>query len=133
MVKYCFLFGAMLAMLGYVGYTEAVPNPETGEKSPTALIPAMLGGVLILCGLIVALKANLRKHVMHVAALVGVLGVLGGFMPVYRQTVVKNLPFSIDAPAVRNGLLMSLVCGLFVFFCVRSFIEARKARQSISS
>ena len=34
------------------------------------------------------------------------------------------------APAAVSGLLMSLVCAVFVGLCVKSFIDARKARTA---
>jgi hypothetical protein len=120
--------GLMLAVIGGFGYANATPDAETGKVSPTALIPAFVGGVLVLLGLL-AYSDKLRKHVMHLAAVVGLLGFLGGFMPLIRQQS-KGLPFDPTAPAARNGLLMSLVCLVFVVMCVKSFIDARKARAA---
>jgi hypothetical protein len=119
--------GLMLVVIGGFGYANATPDAETGKVSPTALIPAFVGGLLVLLGLL-AHKDNVRKHVMHLAAVVGVLGFVGGFMPLIRQQS-KGVPFDPSAPAARNGLLMSLVCLVFVGMCVKSFIDARKARQ----
>jgi hypothetical protein len=120
--------GLMLVVIGYFGYANATPDAETGKVSPTALIPAFFGGVLVLLGLL-AYSDKLRKHVMHLAAVVGLLGFVGGFMPLIRQQS-KGLPLDPTAPAARNGLLMSLVCLVFVVLCVKSFIDARKARQA---
>ena len=122
------LCGALLMMLGVTGYFNGTPNPETGELPKTALIPAYIGGVLVLCGLL-AFSDKIRKHVMHLAAVVGVFGFLGGFMPLIRQAAKGN-DFDPTAPAARNGLLMSLVCAVFVGLCVKSFIDARKARKA---
>ena len=96
------------------------------KKDPvTALIPAAFGGLLILCAVGVILKPDLRKHIMHLAAVIGVLGLVGGFVPLIRAG-----DFDVAKPAARNGLLMALICAIFVYFCVQSFIEARKARQA---
>ena len=122
------LCGALLVMLGVTGYFNGTPNAETGELPKTALIPAYIGGVLVLCGLL-AFTDKIRKHVMHLAAMVGVFGFLGGFMPLIRQAS-KGLDFDPTAPAARTGLLMSLVCAVFVGLCVKSFIDARKARKA---
>ena len=121
------LSGALCILIGVLGYLGATPDAE-GKISPTALIPAGIGGVLVLCGLL-AFSDKLRKHVMHLAAMVGLFGIVGGFVPLIRQASKGN---GIDptAPAARNGLLMSLVCGVFLVLCVRSFIAARKARQA---
>jgi hypothetical protein len=120
--------GLMLVVIGYFGYANATPDAETGKVSPTALIPAFFGGVLVLLGLL-AHADKLRKHAMHLAAVVGLLGFVGGFMPLIRQQS-KGLPLDPTAPAARNGLLMSLICLVFVVLCVKSFIDARKARAA---
>ena len=114
-------------MIGVNGYLNGTPD-EAGKVSPTALIPAGIGAILIVCGAL-AFKDGLRKHVMHAAAMVGVFGILGGFMPLIRQAA-KGKDFDPLAPAARNGLMMTLVCVAFVFLCVQSFIAARRARQA---
>ncbi|MSR51956.1 MAG: hypothetical protein EXS09_01535 [Gemmataceae bacterium] len=118
------LFGALLVLLGLVGYYAPEKFGEVGPEgtSPTALIPAALGGLLFLCGVIVALAPHTRKHVMHVAALLGLIGAAGGFMPLMRS----KMDFS-KASAV-SGLMMIVLCCVFLVLCVRSFIRARIAR-----
>jgi hypothetical protein len=114
--------GAILVVDGIVGYLQ-----QEGEKvSPTALIPAAIGGVLIVCGLL-AFKDNLRKHVMHLAVVVGLIGAIGGFMPLIRQYNKTN-SFDPTKPSAISGELMILVCAVFVILCVKSFIDARKNR-----
>jgi glucose uptake protein GlcU len=124
MARAAILFGALLIVLGLVGYLAPDKLGEVGPEgtSPTALIPAGIGAILVLCGLIVEFKPATRKHVMHLAALVGLLGAIGAVMPLRRS----NMDFS-KASAV-SGLLMLLLCGLFVVLCVRSFVLARIAR-----
>ena len=119
--------GALLVLVGIVGYGTAEPNAE-GKVSPTALIPAFFGAALIVCGLL-AFKDNLRKHVMHLAAMIGLLGALGGFMPIIRQ-YSKTGSFDPTKPSAIAGELMILVCVVFVGLCVNSFIQARKARKA---
>jgi len=58
-------------------------------------------------------KESLRKHVMHLAAMIGLLGLIGGFVPTIRQNS-QGKPFDPTAIAVRNGLMMSAVCLVFV-------------------
>jgi len=122
------LCGTLLVAVGLVGYAQQDPNPETGQVSVTALIPAFVGGVLILCGAL-AFRDKLRKHVMHFAAIVGLLGAIGGFMPLQRQ--LKNTgTIDLTKPSAISGELMILICAVFVGLCVKSFIEARKARKA---
>jgi hypothetical protein len=118
----------LLIIVGVVGYAGQDPNPETGKVSMTALIPAFIGGVLALCGLL-AFNDKLRKHAMHFAAMVGLFGAVGGFMPIVRQ-ISKTGDFDPTKPSAVSGILMILICLAFVGLCVRSFIAARKARKA---
>ena len=122
------IIGSLLVLVGIVGYGTATPNPETGQISPTALIPAFIGGVLILCG-IFAFNDKFRKHTMHLAAMVGLFGFVGGFMPLVRQ-YSKTGEFDPTKPSAVSGELMILICAVFVVMCVNSFIQARKAREA---
>jgi len=119
--------GTILIALGISGYLLGEPNDQ-GKQPVTALIPAVIGAVLVVCALVVMAKPGLRKHVMHFAAMVGLFGIVGGFMPLYRQLVVKGNPFDPSYTPVRNGFVLSAVCVVFLILCVRSFIAARKAR-----
>jgi hypothetical protein len=114
--------GAILVVDGVVGYLQQ----EAASASPTALIPAAIGGILIACGLL-AFKVNLRKHVMHLAVIVGLVGAIGGFMPLIRQ-YNKTGSFDPSKPSAISGEILILVCLVFVGLCVKSFIDARKAR-----
>lgn len=120
--------GALLVLVGIVGYGTAEPNAETGKVSPTALIPAFFGAALILCGGL-AFQAKFRKHVMHAAAMIGLLGAVGGFMPLVRQ-YSKTGEFDPTKKSAIAGELMILVCVVFVGMCVNSFIQAKKARKA---
>jgi F0F1-type ATP synthase assembly protein I len=118
----------LLIVVGVVGYTQQEPNPETGKVSMTALIPAFIGGVLAVCGLL-AFNDKFRKHAMHFAAVVALFGAIGGFMPLIRQ-YNKTGTFDPLKPSAISGELMILICAVFVGLCVNSFIQARKARKA---
>ncbi|NBQ65847.1 MAG: hypothetical protein EBT95_10060, partial [Verrucomicrobia bacterium] len=49
----------------------------TGAASWTALIPAGIGLILLILGIVAVRRENLRKHAMHAALLVSLLA-LGG-------------------------------------------------------
>lgn len=119
------LFGVLLIVLGLVGYFSPTTLGELGPKgtSPTALIPAGFGAVLLLCGLIVHFKPAARKHLMHLAAVVALLGAVGGVMP------LRSNDFDLGRAGAVSGLLMMLLCLLFVLLCIRSFARARIARS----
>ncbi len=143
MTNQTLICGLALIVIGVFGYKQGTDSAEKdyaaqveAQKAEpeivpvkknvnTALIPAALGGLLILCAIGVIVKPDLRKHIMHLAAVIGVLGLVGGFVPLIRAG-----DFDVTKPAARNGLLMALICAIFVYFCVQSFIEARKARQA---
>jgi len=126
MERLAMLFGVLLVALGLAGYL----TPETfgtgkggaeAKASPTALIPAGVGAALFLCGVVVALRPGARKHAMHAAAAVALIGAAGGFVPV----ISRHLNFSESAVVLAS--LMTGLCVLFVVLCVRSFIAARAA------
>jgi hypothetical protein len=107
------LFSALLIGLGLYGYYA----PE--KQSPTALIPAAFGILLGISGL-VALIPKARKHAMHGAVMVGLLGTSSLFM------AMKNFGKPEKAFAVNMQIIMGVLCIVFVVLCVNSFIQARK-------
>ena len=115
------VMGALLVGLGVYGYTAS----ETDTPSITALIPAFVGGPLILCGLI-ALEDSLLKHAMHAAAMFGVLGELAAAGRLVAVAVKGNL--DVSKLGTQTLLAMTGICGVFVALCVRSFIAARRRR-----
>ena len=117
--------GALLVLVGIVGYgtSDVQPPPMT------ALIPAFFGAALIACGGL-AFNVKFRKHVMHFAAMVGLLGAVGGFMPLIRQMSKNDGDFDPTKKSAVAGELMILVCVVFVGMCVNSFIQAKKARKA---
>lgn len=111
------LIGIILMVLGIASYWL------TGRTSVTALIPAFFGMVFV--GLAYAARNEaLRKHVMHVAVALGLLGALG--------SLGRAIPAIIGGQATRPAVIAQVVTGLilayYVFLGVQSFRAARKAR-----
>jgi len=107
---------------GFAGY---IFSQIDGHASPTALIPAAFGVLLVIIGMIAKSKENLRMHLMHAAVLVGLLGFL---IPAWRLFSKRNdLTVSL---AVLSQAAMSLICLFFVILCVQSFVNARRNRVS---
>jgi hypothetical protein len=81
---------------------------------------------------VLAFNPKLRKHVMHGAALVAVLGFLGTISGL--TDLPKFLSGNLDAiqrPAASvSKLITNLLMLHFVVICVISFIEARLARKN---
>ncbi len=146
MAKTTIIFALLLILLGLVGYfgvsspTAATPEKEqaasdaaesaTPKRSPTALIPAFVGVILLLCGL-VALNEGLRKHAMHFAVVIGLLGFLAGAgRGAMGLAKMVSADSSLNYRSMTFVWLMALLCGLFVILCVNSFIAARKRRTA---
>jgi uncharacterized membrane protein len=109
--------GFLLIVLG-VGFYFG-----TDRVSPTALIPAAFGLVLVVLGML-ARQEKLRKHVMHAGAAVGLIGII---IPLVRLwPALEQEKYSI---ATELGL-MAAICAGFVVLCVRSFVAARRNRTS---
>lgn len=119
----CFICSAALIVLGAVGYFawEAI---GAENQSVTAAIPAFVG-ILMLIGGLVALKNNMAG--MHIAVLFAALGALGGLAGLGRL-VPSLIKGNLAGPAPVLIGLMTLICVVFVVLAVRSFIAARKAR-----
>jgi hypothetical protein len=113
------LFGRLLILVGIIGYGYGMYNDNA---SLTAMIPAAFGLILMILGHIAASKENLRKHLMHAAVIVGVIGFL---MPVGR-IMSKIADFSLTF-ATAMLLSMAILCLVFVLLCVKSFVESRKS------
>ena len=111
-------FGLILIVLGVASYVL------TGRTSLTALIPALFGAVLVICALVARNEAA-RKHAMHAAVAVGLIGALAA--------LGRGVPAALDGGATRPAVLSQLIMGvlllIYVALGVQSFIAARKARM----
>jgi hypothetical protein len=117
-------FGVAFIVLGLVGYFG------TGMVSLTALIPAAFGIVFCILGTI-ARDPGKRRHAMHAAALVGLLAVLGS-----GRGLSKIWPLMAGEPVDRPNAVIAqsimAVLGLvFVFLCIKSFVDARRKRPAM--
>lgn len=118
MTRNSFIFGALMIALA-IGFHVA-----TGMASKTALIPAGFGAILLICGAVGLGGEKPRKHAMHVAAMVSLLGVL---------SIGRALPKLLQgdfSPAPLEMLLFAVLSLVFLILCIQSFIAARKARQA---
>ena len=121
MWKISVLFGILLSLLGLGGYILS------GAASGTALIPLAFGLPLIIAG-IIAKKESLRKHAMHAAATVALLGAIGGLVRPIMQ-LVKGEAIPMNA-ATFSQVSLAVLCIVFVVLCARSFVQARKAQAA---
>jgi hypothetical protein len=98
----------------------------SGAASMTALIPAVIGLVFLVLGLL-GRKENLRKHSMHATMLVTLLAIGGTF-----DGIVALLAWLGGTPpdrpmAVLAKALTALLCLLLLLGGIRSFLAARRA------
>jgi hypothetical protein len=116
------LCGIILIIIGIVGY---IHGTSTGHASPTALIPAAFGILFLIFGVVSGMKESLRKHLMHAAAVVALLGLLavGG-------RLLSNISGLSMSAAVLSQLAMAVVCLVFLILAIRSFAAARRAREA---
>ena len=126
MARTAILFGILL-----VGVTLATIAANQGYKSPTVFIPAGFGVAIAGLGLI-AMKDSLRKHAMHAASVVGLLGIVACLIPGIKQLTKlssDNPPTMSQIGSVWSTLVLCLV---FLMLCVQSFIRAKRERLAKS-
>lgn len=116
------IFGILLDLLGTAAFIA------TGSTHFTALIPLIIGTPILLAGILSRVIPAGRKHFMHVAALFGLLGTLGGL-----GMGLPKLGALIEGTAARPvavglQIAMGALSLIFVILCVQSFIAARRAR-----
>jgi hypothetical protein len=114
-------YGVALEILGLVGFLV------TGAKSPTALIPCIFGTLIIACGVLANQRPDLRKHVMHGAAVLGLIAFLAPFRvmgPII--TLLTGGQVARPAAVIAQTILL-LLSAVFLAACIRSFISARRS------
>ena len=125
MAKLTIGFGTLLILLGITGYVA------TGSEHPTALIPCVLGVFFIFFGIMantdVVKKRMLWMHISVTVALLGFLSMIPADIDTIRLS--RGTYFAHPA-AIEEKAVMSLLCLLYVLFCVRSFINARRSRTA---
>ncbi len=134
MAKLTVLFGALIALVGVVGYYET--------HFWHALIPVVLGFLLAVLGLVANTDDQKRRMItMHIAVTLGLLGFLGtipgliamaGYLTRSHQNTANEQiqvgALSVHKLAAEVQSATSILCLVFVLLCVRSFIAARRAR-----
>jgi len=104
--------------------SQEAESTTPAKKSVTALIPAFVGIVLLLLGIIGQVADGARKHVMHlgmVIALLGAVAALGRFF---------SSMGSASTLGATSLILMAVLCALYLFMGIRSFRAARLAREA---
>jgi hypothetical protein len=123
MAKLTIGFGTLLILLGIAGFVA------TGNAHPTSLIPSGIGLLFVIFG-VLANTENSKKRMlwMHISVTVALL-VFFGMIPAAIDTLrlARGAVFPHPIAVEEKGAL-ALFCLIYVLFCVRSFISARRAR-----
>jgi len=115
------VFGVVLIVLGVGSYFG------TNMVSPTALIPAAFGLLLIVFG-VLARDEKRRKMAMHIAVTVGLLGFLGTITGLLKLFTMLAGGEVARPTAVVAQSIMAILMLVYVGMCVKSFIDARRRR-----
>lgn len=111
---------------GYGGFLiiwGVVISQLSDSNSITSYFPSLLGIPLLLSGVLAMKMPEKRKLWMHIAATFGLLCAIGGTR--FFMVMGDGLNYA------SSSMLMLLLTGsVFTYFCVQSFIHARKAREA---
>lgn len=114
--------GRILVLVGIIGYAYGL---YIGVASWTALIPAIVGVILMVLGYMASSSEAKRMHLMHAAVVVGLLG----FVAAAGRLFMKIREFTVSAASLSQ-IAMAAICLVFVLLAVRSFITARREREA---
>ncbi len=98
------------------------------SESLTSLIPALFGLPIAAMGLLTFRIPEKTKLFMHIAVTLGLIVCLGG-LDFLRGFGSEGGPFS-NPWAGLSKLVMAVTGAGYVYLCVKSFIFARKMRES---
>jgi hypothetical protein len=98
------------------------------SESLTSLIPALFGLPIAAMGLLTIRMPEKTKLFMHIAVTLGLIVCLGG-LDFLRGFGSEGGPFS-NPWAGLSKLVMAVTGAGYVYLCVKSFIFARKMRES---
>jgi hypothetical protein len=108
--------GAALVALG------VIVTIASGSGSATSLIPAFIGVVFLALGLAARTKPEWNHHLMHAAAAVALLAVVG--------SLGSAIGRGAEGWALFAQLATIALCAIYLFFAVQSFRAARTARSA---
>lgn len=110
--------GVVLIVAGLVAYLT------TGAASVTALIPAFVGLLLLIAGLVARSNPAARRHSLHAAMAVALVGVIGSLMNVFQLGTL--LAGTAERPgAIVTSTIMFVLLTAYLIVGVRSFVQAR--------
>ena len=93
----------------------------SGSSSVTSMIPAFIGVPLAFIGFISMIRPTFRKALMHIAVVIGIIAFLGG-LDFFRGMFTNYY-------AGLSKLMLLITGFVYVYFCVQSFIFARRQKK----
>ncbi len=125
MAKTTIIFAVLLIILGLVGFIY------TGSIHYTALIPMWFGIAMGIGGfLAISPSESRRKLFMHINVTIGLVGLLGALIEALRgYGAARSAGLEPDYIALASKLTMAGLLLIYVNVCIKSFIEARRARK----
>jgi fucose 4-O-acetylase-like acetyltransferase len=123
MAKLTIAFGILLILLGLTGFVS------TGSAHPTSLIPSVIGLLFVLFGVMANTEDSKKRMLwMHISVTIALLVFLG-MIPAAIDTLKLARGAVFPHPiAVEEKGALCLFSLIYVLFCVRSFISARRSR-----
>ncbi len=116
------VIGILLTLLGVISYFLS------GGASLTALIPSVFGVIFIALAQ-VAKKESVRKHTMHFAVGLAMVGFLGVAVRAFVPFAAMLGGGQVDHPgAVIAQIIMAVLCFVLLAYGIRSFVEARRKK-----
>ena len=121
------LIGVILILVGVGGYGWGVVEAQRsgGYTSWTALIPAIIGLIITICGGI-ATGEKYRKHAMHAAILIALLGLIAVGSRLVPALLAGNVK---TGPAFVSQTLTAIFLLILVALGVNSFVQARLLKK----
>ena len=101
----------------------------SGSDSLTSFIPSMIGLPILIFSNLSIKFVNRKKLFMHIVVLFGLVAFFGGLD--FLRSILSGTAFQ-NAWADTSKCMMLITGASFVYLCVKSFIFARKNRNSQS-
>ena len=114
-------FGLILLVAGLGTYAAA------DDPAFVALLPAFLGLVALACGVAAVIKKDLRMHLMHLAVLLALVGVV---VPLWLFVQFLIDLGGDDGLRLLRIFMTAAVSGLYLYAAVQSFLAARRKRKN---